>query len=51
MSERHHDHHDHDHHDHPPGGGSHFSDVELRVSVGNISTLRRQSSPGWPPAP
>jgi hypothetical protein len=51
MSERHHDHHDHDHHDHPPGGGSHFSDVELRVIVGNISTLRRRSPPAWPPAP
>jgi hypothetical protein len=50
MSERHHDHHDHDHHDHPPGGGSHFSDVELRVSVGNVSTLRRRSL-GGPPAP
>ena len=44
MSEHHHDHHDHDH-DHPPGGGSHFSEVELRASVRNITTLRRRWAP------
>jgi hypothetical protein len=42
MSECHHDHHDHDHHahdhDHPLGGGSHFSDVELRVKALVVSS-------------
>ena len=35
IRELHHDHHDRDHHDHdyPPGGGSHFSDLELSVKA------------------